>query len=75
MKRLVVPRDRIKKLGKEDNFWRASVQVPAVPAPEIYLSTVVPKYGCGSPRLQALAVTATDTWKSGITVFDTVRCA
>ena len=43
-----VPRDRIVRMGKEDNFWEAGTDGPCGPCSEIYFDRGE-KYGCGKP--------------------------
>lgn len=43
-----VPRDRIVRLGREDNFWEIGVG-PCGPCSELHLDRG-PKYGCGDPQ-------------------------
>ena len=42
-----VPKDRIVRLGREDNFWEIGVG-PCGPCSELHLDRG-PEYGCGSP--------------------------
>ena len=57
-----LPWDRIKKLGKEDNFWQHGT------GPVVLLKSIM----TAAPNMAAtalpaaLAVIATDTWNSGI---------
>ncbi|MCR5121488.1 MAG: alanine--tRNA ligase [Ruminococcus sp.] len=43
-----VPKDRIVRMGKEDNFWEAGTDGPCGPCSEIYFDRGE-KYGCGKP--------------------------
>ena len=43
-----VPMERIKRMGKEDNFWEAGIDGPCGPCSEIYFDRGK-EYGCGKP--------------------------
>ncbi len=43
-----VPKDRIVRMGKEDNFWEAGTDGPCGPCSEIYFDRGE-QYGCGKP--------------------------
>lgn len=43
-----VPKDRIVRMGKEDNFWEAGTDGPCGPCSEIYFDRGE-EYGCGKP--------------------------